>query len=483
MAFSALQCFSNVGGVVTEVYVTGRMDDLRRGAILVVTCSLLSLLLGSLLLLYLLFIRGYEAVAACCMAGCFCTLINVAFCLSRRVRCMGILFVISCFMKQSRKLLLMAGISFVVLRIIHNTMENLTGLARSMLCNLKAKRLSVSLAPLDNYIKMLRWVHKIFKQVFEMDNGLIQFDADLKVSAKADSKRFKEKLADARHNLNQTVTRALAVVHTMRSVMHQVLPAVSFLLLLFLIALHVKKYRDSVRYKNKFISPKFVAFDAREKAEGRPHVLPLTPQEERKYICIPALHFTKSEGRAMVKYGIPVFSHFVLWVLFLGIDALMYCFVKIITTHLAELKPIKVPLIMKYTEIQTLVGLRTNEGQQTYDFSYNMTLFEKECLPQPKMLFYSSIAPLAFILLILLIMAAMASKLMQLRLLICEQFFSESSEARVKYLHAKILRKRHKTRRIDDDVTLGSFIFKLHFWCPLIFGPKPNGLHKDFVLN
>ena len=90
-----------------------------------------------------------------------------------------------------------------------------------------------------------------------------------------------------------------------------------------------------------------------------------------------------------------------------------------------------------------------------------MTLFEKECLPQPKLPFYSSIAPLAFILLILLIMAAMASKLMQLRLLICEQFFSESSEARVKYLHAKILRKRHKTKRIDDDVTLGSFIFKV----------------------
>ena len=347
MAFSALQCFSNVGGVVTEVFTTGRMDNLWRGAILVVICGLLSLLVGSLLLLYLLFMRGYEVVTACCMASCFTALTTVAFCLSRRVRCMGILFVISCFMKQSRKLLLMAGISFVVLRNIHNTMENLTGLARSMLCNLKAKRLSISLAPLDNYIKMLRWVYKILKQL--QDPGLIKFDVDFKVSAKADGKRFEDKLADARRNLNQTVTKALAVAHTMRSVMHQVLPAISFLLLLFLIALHVKKYRDSVRYKNKFISPKFVAFDAKEKAEGRLHVLPLTPQEERKYICIPALHFSKSEGRAMVKFGIPVFSHFVLWVLFLGIDALMYCFVKIITTHLAELEPFKVPLIMRYT--------------------------------------------------------------------------------------------------------------------------------------
>ncbi|KAG7255259.1 hypothetical protein CRUP_002946 [Coryphaenoides rupestris] len=402
------------------------MDGLRSGAILAVTCSLLSLLLSSLLLLYLLFMLGYGVVSAGWMAVCFWTLLTVAFCLSRRVRCMGILFIISCFMKQSRKLLLMAGISFVALRNIQNTLENLTGLVRSMICNLKAKRLSISFTPLDNYIKMLKWVFKIIGGM--KDFWLTKVESKFDVSAKADSVKFKEKLADVQQNLNQTVNNALAAVHTMRSVTRQLLPAVSFLLLLLFIALHVKKYRDCVRYKNRFISRAFVTFDAKEKAEGRPHVLPLTP----------------TEGR----------------------------------THLAALEPFNVPLTMKYTEIPG----QTDLWQQTDDFSYKMTLFEKKCLPQPQLLVYSSIAPLAFILVFLIVLAATASKLTQLRLLVCERFFAAAAEERVKYLHAKILRRRHEAKRnTDDDVALGSFVFKLHFWCPLIFRPKQN-TSEDFVL-
>lgn len=75
-----------------------------------------------------------------------------------------------------------------------------------------------------------------------------------------------------------------------------------------------------------------------------------------------------------------------------------------------------------------------------------MTLFEKRCLPKPKLLLYNSIVPLAVILLILFVMALMASKVAQLRLMVCERFFSTAAEARVEYLHAKILRKRLKKR-------------------------------------
>ncbi|KAK0140468.1 Dendritic cell-specific transmembrane protein [Merluccius polli] len=434
------------------------MDGFRRGAVLTVTCGLLSLLLSSLLLLFLLVTLGYGAAGAKWTAGCFWALLTVALCLSRRVRCMGILFVISCFMKQSRKLLLTAGISVVVIGNIHNTVKNLTGLIWSMQCNLKAKRLSIS-TPLDKYIKMLKWVGQIIGQA--KDFGLITLKPEVKVSANVDSERFKEKLADARQNLNQTVNDALAVVRTMRSVTHQLLPVVSFLLLFLFIMLHVKKYRDSVTYKNRFISGKFVAFDAKEKAEGRPHVLPLTPREEKKYISIPSLLLTKSEGRAMVKFGIPVFSHFVLWVLFLVIDALIYYFVKLITSKLAALEPFNVALNMKYTEIQTFLGIQINTEQQTNDFSYKVTLFEEKCLPHPELLVYSSITPMVFILVLLLLMACMASKLMQLRLLVCERFFSGSAEERVKYLHAKILRKRHTTKGNADEITLGSFIFQV----------------------
>lgn len=75
-----------------------------------------------------------------------------------------------------------------------------------------------------------------------------------------------------------------------------------------------------------------------------------------------------------------------------------------------------------------------------------MTLFEKKCLPKPKLLLYDSIPPLAAILLTLFAMALMASKVAQIRLLLCERFFSAVTKARVEYLHAKILRKRSQKR-------------------------------------
>lgn len=96
--------------------------------------------------------------------------------------------------------------------------------------------------------------------------------------------------------------------------------------------------------------------------------------------------------------------------------------------------------------IATLIGIPFFEENHQEDFSYSVTLFENKCLPKPKLLLYNSVIPLAAILLTLLVMALMAAKVAQLRLMVCERFFSTAAEARVEYLHAKILRKRLKKR-------------------------------------
>lgn len=94
----------------------------------------------------------------------------------------------------------------------------------------------------------------------------------------------------------------------------------------------------------------------------------------------------------------------------------------------------------------TPIGIPLVQENNQDDFSYSLTLFEEKCLPKPKLLLYNSIIPLAAILLTLFVMALMASKVTQIRLLVCERFFSTAAEARVEYLHAKILRKRSKTK-------------------------------------
>lgn len=88
-------------------------------------------------------------------------------------------------------------------------------------------------------------------------------------------------------------------------------------------------------------------------------------------------------------------------------------------------------------------------------------MFEKECLPKPKLLLSNSICPLAAILLTLLVMALIAGKMSQIRLLVCEQFFSIAAEKRVEYLHAKILRKRLKRSKEKPHCSIKSLVVKV----------------------
>ncbi|XP_045900637.1 dendritic cell-specific transmembrane protein [Micropterus dolomieu] len=465
------QSLEDIGHLALGVFITGKGDGFRITLILLLTCSFFSLLLSSLLLLYLLSTLNYELAVAGGIAVCFGTLMTVALFLSKRVRCLGTLFVISVFMKKSRNLLLTAGTSLVVLRNIRNTLENLTGLVRSMICNLKAKKAAI-IAPFGNYVKMLKWLGNMLKGVTDL--GVLNLDSQLKVSHRLESEQFREKLTEAEQNLNETVKYVQSLMNTVSSLTERLFPAISFLVLMMFIALYIKKFCNDMKYENRFISSKFVSFDEKQKAEGKPHVLPLTPEEEKLYTAVPSARPTTREGRAILKFCVPVVSHFVSWVIFVTVDALLYCFVDIITTKLSELEPFHVPLLMSIKGIATLIGIPFVEENHQKDFSYSVTLFEKKCLPKPKLLLYNSVVPLAAILLTLLIMALVAAKVAQLRLMVCERFFSTAAEERVEHLHAKILRKRSKRGRKTNICSLTSLYFKPHFWCPLLFRPREN---------
>ncbi|XP_047454192.1 dendritic cell-specific transmembrane protein [Mugil cephalus] len=461
----------DVGFLAVDVFTTGKRGGFRRTLVLLLTCSVSSLLLSSLLLLYLLFALDYELAVAGGIAGCFGMLLIVTLFLSKRVRCLSTLFVISIFMKKSRNLLLTAGTSLVVLKNIRNTLENITCLVRSMICNLKAKKASI-LAPFCSYVKMLKWIGNILKGVTDL--GVVNLDSQLKVSPRLESEKFRWKLAEAEQRLNETVRHAQALMNTVSSVTDRLFPAISFLVLMLFIALNIKKYCNDMKYKNRFISSKFVEFDEEQRAKGKPHVLPLTPEEEKLYTSLPSTRPTAREGKAMLKFGVPVVSHFVAWVMFITVDALLYCFIDIVTTRLSELEPFHVPLLMSIKRIATLIGIPFAEESYQQDFSYSVTLFEKKCLPKPKLLLYNSVFPLMGILLTLLIMALMAAKVSQLRLMVCERFFTVAAEARVEYLHGKILRKRLKLKTGENDRSFTSLLVKPHFWCPLLFQPKDS---------
>lgn len=331
--------------LAVDVFTTGERDGLRRTILLIFLCVVFSFLLSSLLLLYLLFTLDYHLAVAGAITGCFGTILVVALFMSNRVRCLGTLFVISIFMKKSRNLLLTAGTSLVILKNIRNTLENLKRLAMSMICNLKAKKAAIT-DPFRNYIQMLKWIGDMLKGVTDL--GVLNLDSQLNVLSKLESEKFRLKLSEAEQKLNETVRYAQSLAETISSVTDKMFPAISFLVLMMFIAVHVKKYCKDVKYKNRFISRKFVAYDEKQKAEGKPHVLPLTPKEEKLYTFIPSIHPTHREGKAMLKFASPVVSHFVAWAIFITVDAVLYCFVEIITTKLSELEQFHVPLKISF---------------------------------------------------------------------------------------------------------------------------------------
>ncbi|XP_068616665.1 dendritic cell-specific transmembrane protein [Brachionichthys hirsutus] len=450
-----------------DIFTTGKKDGFQQTLLLLLTCSFSSILLSSLLLLYLLFTQSYELAVAGGIACCFGALLAVALILSKRVRCLGTLFMISIFMKKSRNLLLTAGTSLVVLRNISNTLENLTGLGRSMICNLNAKKAAI-IEPFRNYVEMLQWVESMLNGI--ADFGVLNLDSQLKVSPRLESEQFRVKLSEAEQRLNETVKFVQSVMSTVSSAAERLFPAIGFLLLTVATVAHVKRFRKDVKHKNVFISSRFVSFDQKQKAAGKAHVLPLTPKEEKLHPSIPAVRPTAGEGRAILKFGFPVASHFAVWVMFIAVDALLYCFIDIVTVKLSALEPLHVPLLMSIKEVAAVIGIPFSQETHQKDFSYTVSLFEKKCLPEPKLLLQSSLVPLVAILIFLLLMALMAAKSAQLRIMVCERFFSTAADARVEYLHAKILRKRLKKR----TGSLTAFYLKPYFWCPLLFRPKQD---------
>ncbi|XP_061531429.1 dendritic cell-specific transmembrane protein [Phycodurus eques] len=445
--------------LAVDVFISGNREGLKRTTILLLICVFPSLFVSALLLLYLLYTLTCDPAVSGGIAALHGVVLTFALFFSQRVRCLFTLFVVSIFTKKTRSLLLTAGTSVVVLGNIHNTLENLTGLVRSMICNLRAKKASV-IAPFRNYVDMLKWLANILQGV--TDFGVVNLDSQLNISPKVDLEHFRDRLTQAELKLNQSVKYAVTFINTVSSVKERVYPTISFLVLVIFIASHVRNYCSDTKYKNHFISNKFIHFDKKQKEEGKQHVLPLTSEEEKLYPSLPSLRPIAQEGKALFKFGFPIISHLVAWVIFITVDALLYCFVAIITTKLSEMEPFHVPLLLSLKGVVTLIGVQLGEENHQKDFSYSVTLFEKQCLPKPKLLLNNSVIPLAGILLTLLIMAPVAAKVVQIRLMVCERFYSTAAEERIKYLHAKILRKRLKrTREKENSNSFTALITKV----------------------
>ncbi|XP_016095708.1 dendritic cell-specific transmembrane protein-like [Sinocyclocheilus grahami] len=435
---------------ICGLYTTNTTKSWKEKLLLLLTCFSTSLILSTFFFLILHFSFRCVQEVSLPFTCVFCISLTPAMYFSERIRCFGAVVLISMGMKQAKRLLLTLGTSSVIFFNIQNTLRNMRLLAKGLLCNLEEKLLDINTEPLGNYIKMLKWVGKQLKNYF-INFQIVSYHADFTLEAKVDSEDFKIHITEAEQALNQTAQNVLALTNALSSIGNLLSPTLGLLFLVLLTALYLRRFHVDKKYNNIYITKTFRCFDERQREKGNPYILPLTKSESQRYIVTPSIRPTGRRWKAMLKFSLPIFTHCLTWLVFISLDALVYWLIVVLSRRLGELEPLRVPVGIKVQKATLFLGLPVDENVKEANFSYTVSLFEKKCLPEPELWLYQSLVPLTVVLALLLVLILLSSQMVQLRVLLSEQFFSDVAEKRAAYLHEKILRKRCKTKAEEHE--------------------------------
>ncbi|KAF7691921.1 dendritic cell-specific transmembrane protein [Silurus meridionalis] len=462
-----------ISSLICLLYTTKSEMSCGEKFLLLISCLITSLILAVFFLLAICFPLNFGIEVAIATTATFWLCVTLAMWLSTSVRCFGVLFLLSISLKQGKKQLLAAGTTIVIFLNIRNTLMNLKGFGKSLVCNLEEKLITIDLAPFRNYIQMLQWV------ATELKNGLINFlgidyETEFKIKPIVHSSEFTKKVSEAQRTMNQTAESVLVIVNGISTVGKKVSPVLGVVMLIIATALYVRKFRFCKKQKNVLITKRFLKYDENQQLQGKPSVMPLSKKEKKRYILVPSPHLTKKDVKTMLKFSLSIVTHSMTWFFFVGLDALVYWIITVLSKRLEELKPLHVPVLLKVEEGTFFIGINVDHKQKVMDYSFDVPIFEKKCLPAPELWLYKSIIPLAIILGLLVFLIVLSSKLSQLRLVVSEQFYSEEADKRVAELHSKILKRRSKYTAKDAKRALKSFATQLHFWFPIIFCYRNN---------
>lgn len=331
---------------ICSLYTTKSKMSWSEKFLLFTSCLITSFILAVFFLLGLRFPLNFGIEVSVAITAVFWLCITLAMWFFPNVRCFGILFLMSISLKQGKKQLLTAGTTVVIFLNIRNTLMNLKGLAKSLVCNLEEKLVAIDLAPLSNYIRMLKWVAS------ELKNGLINvfggyYHTDFKLKPTVHSGEFTKKISEAQRTMNKTAESVLVVIDGLSSIGKQISPVLGVIILIIATALYLKRFRVNKKQKNVFITKKFLKYDESQRLQGKPSVLPLTKKESKRYIIVPSAHLTKQDVKAMLKFSISIVTHSMAWLFFIGLDALVYWIISVLSKRLEELKPLHVPVLLK----------------------------------------------------------------------------------------------------------------------------------------
>ncbi|XP_063781328.1 dendritic cell-specific transmembrane protein [Pseudophryne corroboree] len=468
-----------IGNVTTmlsdckNLFVSGEKDGWKNTFGFACLCLLLGLTITACLLLVVLLSKIGIGMVSLNIAIIFgITISSLAF-FFKSVRCMSLLFLLSCGMREGRNALIATGTGIVVFNNVKNVLGNVKILADSIICNLDAKRISLKVMPFDFYIKALHSIYQRAKNTF--------FNLIPDIVSVSDNFRCNVRLSDAKLKalLNETKQRIEAVssdISLLLDIITVVSRIVCLLIGIFIILfgtwMFFKKFvgQNNAKFANSYITKTFMEYDAVRKQQNALGVLPLNKKEQNMYIRIPSLKTSRNQKIEMTFFFIPVFTNVFIWSLISFLDFMLYWLIHTMSVNLKSLHPVLVPISVSLTHTKVDLINLGESGKTVSSFHDNLkiNLFEPQCTPKPELSLTSTWIPLAILISVLLFLGFISAFLIHVKLLVIGAFYPNKELQRVSHLHKKILEERARLTTTSKSQTVKRMISRVDFWFPII---------------
>ncbi|NXK56101.1 DCSTP protein, partial [Chauna torquata] len=457
-----MQAFVSTAQNAWGVFVSERKPGWKYLMQLFAICSAVGFLSSVFFFLGIHFSLAHQPVGPLLISGLIWISLSVALCCFKHLRCFSVLFLLSCGLREGRNALITAGTGVVVAGNIQSIFHNLKVLADSITCHLEFEQFDL----IKYYVEAVKWIYEKAKHSTELPKDIVLLSHEFTPSYSISDDALKQELNDTKQEIQRLANQISFMLTILPYIGQKVLPIVGIFLVSFGTGLFIKKFvgSHSAKFKNTYITKRFIAFDELQKQQQRPCLLPLSKKERKDYVTIPSFCLTRKERKHMQYFFLPVIIHLCIWLLFAALDYLFYWLIISVNKHLQELPDLEIQLSLSQqrNENNFIIGMREHIAKND---PFKISLFKHNCIPQPELYLSTTWIQLGIIIFFLIIFGLFSGLLIQLKILVSTSFYPDTEIKRIHYLHAKLLKKRAK---LQQKTVKNVFARRLNFWFPIL---------------
>ncbi|XP_005042440.2 PREDICTED: dendritic cell-specific transmembrane protein [Ficedula albicollis] len=457
-----MQKFISIAWNAWEIFISERRPGWKCQMQLFTVCSAVGFLSSFLFFLSMHFSLAHHSLGPLLISGLIWILLSIVLFCFKHLRCFIVLFLLSCGLKNGRDALITAGTGVVVANNIQNIFHNLKVLADSITCHLKQEQFAL----IKYYVEAVKWIYEVAKLPAELPKDLVVLKHKFTPSYSISDDALKQELNDTEQEIQRTANQISFMLTILPYIGQKVLPIFGVFLVSFGTGLFIKKFlgSHSTKFKNTYITKRFIAFDEHQKQQQRPCVLPLNRKERKEYVTIPSFFFTRKDRKKMLCSFLPVIIHLCIWLLFGAVDSLFYLLIISVNKYLQEVPDLDIRLSLLQNKNEKSYIISMKEHIEKTD-SFKIPLFKRNCIPHPELALSTTWIQLGVIIFFLIIFGLFSGLLTQLKILVSTSFYPDMEMKRIHYLHAKLLKKRAK---LQEKTGKNMFARTVNFWFPIL---------------